>query len=558
MSDTSNEIATRPEQRALRSNRREVALGVAFTIVLVAARVVAYYHAGALWRDEVHVVNIASGPAFVEEVKNDWYPALFLATLRAWFILGFGGSDASIRAYGLLCGLLHVAAAWWTGRQFGARVPWALLVLWAFNPTLIVYGDAIRPHGLGFLTQLIMVGCIWRLAERLSWPRGAAALIAALLAVQAGYVNAPMLLAASVGGGLVALRRRDIRTILAILVVGLISAVSVVPYVLNALRPANHWMHVVRREWPWSHHLALFRDCIATGGAAMQLVWLAATLSSLVVALVAIRQWRRASDGPDYVDQGLFLLGHVVVGTIGFWCYIRFTGVPTQVWYYLPLVTLLSLTVEFALRIAVALKPRMQAVLPIAAVATAACAFPATWPSLEFRFTNVDLIAQTLAGEATHDDLVVVFPWYAGLTFGRYDRGTAPSMNFPDVEKNRQTHHGYEEMKQRMEQTEPIGQELGRFERTLRRGGRIWVVGGLQFLPRGAVPLELSPAPDPVYGWNLAAYETSWSQQAAWFLQTHAKSVRLVGVEASAARVNPYENLPLFVAQGWHDESDSR
>jgi hypothetical protein len=170
------------------------------------------------------------------------------------------------------------------------------------------------------------------------------------------------------------------------------------------------------------------------------------------------------------------------------------------------------------------------------------------------RFTNVDLLVEPLAQQATVDDLVVVCPWYLGLTFDRYYRGAAPSMNFPDVEKERKAHGGYQEIKEKMAQDDPIRCELERLERTLRGGGRIWLVGRLDFLPQGMPPLKLPPAPHPDLGWSEAAYETSWSQQAAFLLQSRAMTIRQIPVPVTV-RVNPHENLPLFLVEGWRESA---
>jgi hypothetical protein len=460
----------------------------------------------------------------------------------------------SLRGFGLLCGLLHVAATWWAGRQFGERVPWVLLVLLAFHPTLIVYGGAVRPYGLGVLTQLIMVAGVWRFVQSPSWSRWALLQVVALLAVQTTYNNSVMLAAACSGGALVCLRRREIKPILALIAVGLVSAVSVLPFFLNAISPANEWAVVLRQELPWSWHLNVFVQAVGLGGPILCLVWPAAVIASLAVAFMVLRPARSAVVESATIDRALFLPGNLVVGTAGFWMYIRLTRLPTQVWYYLPFMTLLAVCVELGSRIVAENKPRLRRVPFTASMLVFAAMLFHTWPALELRFTNVDLLAQLLAEEARTDDLVVVSPWYVGLSFDRYYRGEAPSMNFPDVERERKAHGGYREIKQKMAQDDPIREELKRIEETLRKGGRIWLVGRLDFLPRGTRPLRLPPAPHPDLGWSEAAYETSWSQQAAFLLQMRGVTIRQVPVPVMV-RVNPYENLPLFLINGWREPS---
>ena len=537
-----------------RWDRLELALGLALTVVSLAARLVAYLHAGGLWRDEVHSVNMASQSDYFGTWTNDSFPILWLLALRGWIALGLGETDTALRGIGLVCGASHVAAAWWTGRQLGARVPWVLLMLLCFQPTLIVYGDEVRGYGLGALTQLLLVGCLWRALKRPTWRRFVVLQIAALLAVQSLYANSFMLLAACMGGGLVCLRRRDGRALIGIALVGFVSAVSVAPYVLYLFPKTSEWTVVVRQDVPWSWQLAVFGKALGAAGPAGCLAWGAAALFALAAAVWVFLRGKRVAFPSNHRDLAVFLLGNALVGTVGFWWYIRFVHVPTQVWYYLPFMTLLAVTVEMGAVLGATAKPTYS----IARLAAVTLVFGGvlghTWSALAFRFTNVDLVVERLDREARRDDLIVIHPWYVGLTFERYYRGEATAMNFPDVEKERKGHGGYLEMKRKMELGDPIRGELERFEQTLRAGGRIWLVGRFEFMPRGARPLVLPPAPHPQYGWNEGIYGSSWSQQAAYLLQSHAGAIREVPLPAPG-RVNPLENVPLLLIEGWREQA---
>ena len=141
----------------------------------------------------------------------------------------------------------------------------------------------------------------------------------------------------------------------------------------------------------------------------------------------------------------------------------------------------------------------------------------------------------------------MVAPWYFGVTFERYYKGTAPWMTLPPI--NDHGIHRYDLLKEKMAATNPINPVLEMMSQAL-RSHRVWIVGGLSFLPAGQTPPLLAPAPfDPV-GWSEAAYTTAWSMQAAHLLQTRALRAEIVPLPGDQL-INPYENAQLILVQGW-------
>src|SRR5437899_633264 len=68
-----------------------------------------------------------------------------------------------------------------------------------------------------------------------------------------------------------------------------------------------------------------------------------------------------------------------------------------------------------------------------------------TWQQAQVRQTNVDLLAASLGERAAKDDLIVVTPWYMGITFERYYRGAAPWKTVPPLESH--SFHRYDLIK---------------------------------------------------------------------------------------------------------------
>ena len=74
------------------------------------------------------------------------------------------------------------------------------------------------------------------------------------------------------------------------------------------------------------------------------------------------------------------------------------------------------------------------------------------------RQTNADLVAQTVTRGAAPGDLVLVNPWYDGISFGRYYRGKAPWITLPEMTDHR--YHRYDLLKIKMASPRPINDAI--------------------------------------------------------------------------------------------------
>jgi len=185
--------------------------------------------------------------------------------------------------------------------------------------------------------------------------------------------------------------------------------------------------------------------------------------------------------------------------------------------------------------------------LGVAVLAVLAVSIPAMGLA-RVRMTNVDLVAERIAAEAAPQDLVVVTPWYYGVSYLRYDRGSAPWTTVPALADHRI--HRYDLVKERMAQAEPLADVLGAIERTLRAGHRVWVVGEVVIPPPGTPVPVLPPAPAAASGWQEHPYLQAWSLQLGAFLRDHATGGGRARLP-SPGPVNGYERLELLVFSGW-------
>ena len=207
-------------------------LALAVTAVAAGLHIYFLFHAGGLWRDEVHLVNLA-GLGSLGAMSHDSFPVLMPLLVRFWEILGVGKTDSGLRLLGLLIGLGLPAALWLAAWKFRRSPPLPGLALLALNGTIIVFGDSLRAHGLGSLLILLTaLAAVWFL-QKTSWRRAAVWAVLAVLSVQTLFQNAFFVAAICAGAWAVCARQKNLRAALKVLFVGATAAVSLLPYLDN-------------------------------------------------------------------------------------------------------------------------------------------------------------------------------------------------------------------------------------------------------------------------------------------------------------------------------------
>jgi hypothetical protein len=150
-------------------------------------------------------------------------------------------------------------------------------------------------------------------------------------------------------------------------------------------------------------------------------------------------------------------------------------------------------------------------------------------------------------GSASDGDLVVVTPWYYGVSFNRYYHGAAAWTMLPPLEDR--SLHRPDLVKRLLARDDPAAPVLERVKATLASGKRLFLVGTLG----GRVtepPPRLPPAPGTPTGWWQGTYGANWSAHLQYMLQNHAKSARGLDVSGTQA-VLAYEVPSAWVVEGW-------
>jgi hypothetical protein len=525
-----------------------VACGI--TLAILGLHWVFFRHAGALWRDETAIVNIASLPSWPEvwrALPHDHCPILFPALVRFWSGTGMGNSDAGLRVLGLGLGLFLLAAFWISNRLMSRGLPLFSLPMAAMTFTVITFGDSLRAYGLATALILLTLGFVWRFLEKPTWSRAWPAMITAVLSVQTLYQNAFLVLAICLAGIALCLVRRQIRPACAVFGIGLTAALSLLPY-LHAMLAAQSWWALSKT----GEGLIIFvgRLIQITGGYDNKWFVLVLFMSMLLAAVLGIGQFFMGGQKNAPEPQPVcFFAGVALVA--GFACYgifFKLAGLTVQPWYCIPVLGFMAVCCDVIL-------PRMHQVLRTgvlaAAIVSTVLAFPGSLAKARQPRTNGVSVIEKLSANAGPGDLVVVHPWYFGLTFARYYNGNLAWKTLPPLDDYR--FHRYDLLKPKMQMTNAIQPVLEQVEATLRAGHRIWIVGD-NTIPKSPTtpPADLPPAPYGPGGWFDALYTLAWGEKFGYLLATHATNSVTI-IDPVTNPLPPWENLGLTVVSGWAD-----
>lgn len=458
-------------------------------------------------------------------------------------------SDGWIQSFGYLTLLGLAAALWWGTQNSTATLPLLAGALVFFNPTTFYWGHSVRAYGLAALLAVLFFGAMWRLLESPTGRRLGLTIFVAILNVQASYQNAPLLLAISLGAVAVTAVRRHWIQCAFLLLPGFLAALSLLIH-LPAILYVQKWNIMIRQKfgiaWVWE------RMSEALGSAGSLYVWL---WVALVVGLgtLAVRCWlREGTPGFERVEvrEVSYSFISIALATPIVFGFILHVGYPTQEWYYISFMCLVAAALDFGFSSWLRATPIRTGRI-VLAVVIASGSLSTLWERAQVRRTNVDLVAAKVRAESTPRDLIIVRPFYCGMVFQHYYRGSTPWMTIPPIAWS-ELHNCYDSVKHYLEVNEPMGSTIERIATTLKAGGRVWFVGGIQFLQAGAKPPASPPAPHPQFGWSDEVYSTIWGLQVGYFVQNHATAAGVVPVPCDHP-VQKFEDLQLVQVSGWRE-----
>lgn len=537
--------------------------GVA-TAVIVIRHWVNLRSIGGLWRDEAHTAELAQLPAWSEIVGNlrfDSFPLLSTAVVRAWCQFPGGDSDEGLRLFGFCVGLLILAAFWWNAHRAHGGPPTMSLLLWGLSPFAVRFGDSVRPHGLGFLWIALAWATVADIAlgarpssstalpespvnaarKGRRWPLWILASIFTIAAVQTLYTGALFVAGLIAAASLVALLQRRALLLIPLTLIGAVAALSLLPYV-PSIQAAGEWTQstvstnpTVAEDWRRLLNVLRFTGRFTTA------IWYL-----LPWALLGVTIWTWTWGRPLVAERrrqgALFAAVALGLGWAIYFVLIARTSFVTQPWHLLPLLLWPALAADQILGGWSWLAVARSLLLLLGIYLTGGI----NQRFLHERCTNVDLAAARVTVEARPRDLVLVQPWYNGVTFHRYYRGAAPWMTIPPLEVVNL--HRYDLVQQQLELDDITLPVRERIKATLSSGGRVWLVGNLpRWTGEGEPPSSSGSDTDssltPAERWS------DLSHEVGYYLQRHEGRRQAILLDDDQRVL--IENVEVGVAEGW-------
>jgi mannosyltransferase len=538
MTDTA--FASTIDRIPIANRRLEWSVAVIATLTAVAAYGVFLTHGGALWRDEANTVTTASAPSLArmwQLMEFESFPVAWPSLERAWVSMGAGSTDASLRLLGVLGGLSLVPAMWLASLRLGRRPPLVGLALVAVNPEIVRWSASVRAWGLGAALAIVAFALVADAARLPSRGRIVAAAIAAVLSVHCVYQNA-VLIGAIVGATvLVAVATGAWRGAAVALGIGAISALTLVPY-SDIMERRSVWNVVMQNSITLGQIARKAYDVTASSGAAVGLCW-----TGLVVAAIGVVVTERARRERIRHRDALYAVWVAVLTAIGLAVLYLAFRLPTQSWYYLGGLTLIVSCADISL--AICAPPVASRAASVGALLILAVGVIPTLSLVRQPQTNIDAVAGYLNHHASTGDLVLVDPWYVGVSLHRYysasgDVQTIPPMTDYSV-------HRYDLLRQSMLSANSIDPLLNRVRQTLQAGHRVWEISEADSDANDGAAALLPP-------WdgrsNADPYQRQWSLQIRAVLDGHAARRETVALIPPGG---PLESTGLSVASGWQE-----
>jgi hypothetical protein len=464
-------------------------------------------------------------------------PVLFPTVLRLWAIPG--QADLWLRVLGLLVGLGIVVVLWINARTMGYRFPFISLGLLAANVVLIRWGDSLRAYGIGALAIALAVGQIWSLMCQPTQRNFAMATVLAALSVHCLFQNAFLLGGICVAAILLCLLRKQPRTAVMVLGVGGLAAISLLVYYPLLTHAAPGW-EILRSGFKGPVVLMMVSEALDSPPYVGPWVWLAIILACAGVGLAAFDRGSR-DNRVTRMDLPLYAGACAGFGIAGYFLFLGLAKLPTQPWYYVPLMVYVAVCLDAGLAHWFIRNPRVWA---IGAAVFCSLSLPFAINQARFRQTTIDVIADFLKTNAGPKDFIIVYPWYNGVTFDYYYNGVARWDTLPSLADHRG--HRYDLLHEKLASEEPIKDMQERALEALAAGGNLWVVGSLPAPAEGETkPPTLSPAPAETTGWADEPYTFTWGRQMDFFLRGRGAQLEPVTIHLPTA-TNRYEAPLLF------------
>jgi hypothetical protein len=508
-------------------------------------------HAGGLWRDETNTFNMASSSFGVmwNRLEYDSFPVFWP------FIFGFlinvsGTADLFLRLLGALMGVGLIVCLWFNAFSLRYRLPLVGLSLLMFCPSIILWGCSMRAYGIGMIAACLIYTLVWKYVEECSVKNLLLLLLVCLVGVHTLFYNAVVVLICILSGSAALLLERKIKSILLMGMVGFVSAISMLIY-LPMIYRAEVWSVSVKTDYTLSLFISKLHETLSPGGSLVLWAW---CLVIPVALTLGGKYLMESKTSGDIKMHARLLYPFLVLLLIvpAYFIFLKKLSYVTQPWYYFVLMAIVAVSADTILGILSKVRAINNCRLISAGLLLVSALFVCS-SVISMRLTNIDLLSGSLNKDAVNQDLILVYPWYQGITFNRYYRGKAPWMTIPEIKDH--TVHRYDLIKKHIsnpDQDVVLKQTYTNIDSTLKSGNRVFVVGEPIFPQQGQLVPVLPPAPQSQYGWQDTPYNITWCMQIGDYLLKHALNASLMN-DKNHTNISHYEYANLYEFKGWKD-----
>jgi hypothetical protein len=333
-----------------------------------------------------------------------------------------------------------------------------------------------------------------------------------------------------------------LKNALAALAIGVPAAMSLLPY-RAIIREAQGWSVLSQIGFLPALIWTNLSDAMSPTFRWLRWLWIAVALVAIVRCVKGIRVMPNETKN-DTCSIPLFAGTALIVGLIAFFIFLWIAKMPTQVWYFLPLITFAAVCIDASL----ANWPARWQFWRCAFAILALVCLPGARELTARRQTNIDLVAILLRERADTRDLIVVHPWTFGVSFDRQYSGPTPWTTVPLLADHR--FHRYDLFKAKMILKNPAQPVCDQIAATLRSGNHVWLVGDIALSQ--TPPPQIQPAPNNPWGWLDDPYSDVWGAQVGYFVATHATRGEVVPIH-SPNPISPLENARVVTVAGWQE-----
>jgi hypothetical protein len=494
------------------------------------------------------------------------FPPLWPLLLRGCGFLGLAGSDAGIRVLGLYVGLFFLTLLWLCSRWMGGRAPILSIGLLGSLPAFVFIVGANRAYGLASCLLVLSFGMIWRMVVLPSRSRVLLAGLACFLFAHCVYYDIVFLCAMLAGAAVVAIRRRQWKTLGALAGIGAVSGASMAMY-LPIVPIIHRGSTYLMNQVPFFNFSILWYKLSSALTARSSAhpprfdgpeiwLWVVLLLVGSVGALMMQRTRGGQAQNPEAAaavtarvraDLALFCVVSMLFGIAGYMAFLMKLQYLTQTWYYVEMLCLCVISLDGILGANwPALRP--WGLLRIGfLVVMMTWSAGAAWEEAHTRRSNVDLIAAVLDKNASEGDLIVVQDAWNGITFDRYYHGRARWVTVPPIDSHKV--HRNDLILKKLKQPDPMAPVLREITNTLRSSNSVWIVGNMAVVP----PKPLSPPAPQTHEW--LPYLNYWNAQVMVLLQDQALQEGVLEIPVNGP-VSFLENLSILRFSGYKPDAN--